>query len=424
VTDHRPGVPDSLTVQVQAGVTALVVSDLHLRARPTASSLLMEAALAQRLGELSTPTLVVLAGDIVELLGEPGLRPADAFCAHPALTAALRRVADRTESRVVYLVGNHDADLAWDVGEAAEVRSAIGADLALDADLLFATPRGEARIRVEHGNRFDLYNRFRDIRNPLDTPLGHHIVSEVLPLIQRSAPDWLDGASDMADPADFPSFVGSRLAYRRLAVHLSWLLIPIVALLVVLRVPILLLPTKYLPEDVQDWVRRSVLLAGVLVLDVLLMIAVVAILVRRAFQALRSLALSERGYGQNDAARDDAARLLAEGYVGLVCGHSHRPELAALRTPSGGIGFFANSGSGTEVVESTPGRLGMPPVYLSYHQVSWLELSCAGELLARLIVAEVPMPGATRLERLIERRPRPTPREPAVVACWPASSWP
>ena len=95
-------------------------------------------------------------------------------------------------------------------------------------------PGGE-KIRVEHGHQIDPYNCFHDPRNPLDTPLGHHIVREVIPKIEWLGRDWLTGAHEMADPADFPSFLASRLVYRKLVRHLWWLvLVPIVLFALVL----------------------------------------------------------------------------------------------------------------------------------------------------------------------------------------------
>ena len=424
--------PDSLEVAVAAGTAVLVVSDLHLRASTNDVTARVEEVLAARLDRLEAPAVVVLAGDVVELLGEPGMRPHEAYSAHPRFTAAINRIGATEGCSVVQLIGNHDGDLAWDAGAADEVRTAIGAALAVHADLLLDTPAGVRRVRVEHGNRFDPYNCFQDVRNPLDTPLGHHVVREVLPIVNQVGPGWLDGATDLADPPDFPSFVGSRLAYRRLAAHLRWLAIPLL-LLVVLRVPLVLLATNKLPEDVRDWLRRVSLLGVALVVDVLLIAFLVAVLIRRSWQALRTLDLSERGYGQNNAARAEAAELVRAGYAGLVCGHSHRPQLANVipdDVPDGPgnlsrcEGFFANSGSCTPVVEAVPGRFGMPPVYLRYLQVSWLELRTMPALEVDLMVAEIGLPGATRLERLIAKQPHGVPRSAERVARWPGQHWP
>ena len=96
---------------------------------------------------------------------------------------------------------------------------------------------------------------------------------------------------------------------------------------------------------------------------------VVAILARRAWVSISALALDERGYEQNHAARQRAADLVADGYHGFISGHTHHPELAATAS-----GFYANSGSCTSVVEGIGGRFGLPPAYVRNQQICWVEL--------------------------------------------------
>src|SRR6185312_3794722 len=89
---------------------------------------------------------VVLAGDIVEMLAYPGAAARDILDAHADLCQALAAVIERG-GQVIYTVGNHDGDLAWDLKAATAVREATGAKLCLAADLIL--PGGE-KIRVEH----------------------------------------------------------------------------------------------------------------------------------------------------------------------------------------------------------------------------------------------------------------------------------
>jgi hypothetical protein len=155
------------------------------------------------------------------------------------------------------------------------------------------------------------------------------------------------------------------------------------------------------------------------VVDLVVIIALVAILARRAWLAVSALALDERGYGQNNAARQRAEDLVADGYLGFVSGHTHHPEL---RT-SGGSGFYANSGSCTSVVEAVGGRLGLPPAYVRTQQVCWVEIAEPGG--TTLMAARVVLPGATRAERFAARGRLPYPRTPERVASWPGGgNWP
>ena len=267
--------------------------------------------------------------------------------------------------QVIYTVGNHDGDLAWDLKAATAVREATGAKLCLAADLVL--PGGE-KIRVEHGHQIDPYNCFHDPRNPLDTPLGHHIVREVIPKIEWLGRDWLTGAHEMADPADFPSFLASRLVYRKLVRHLWWvILVPIVLFALVLP-QVGRVGNRY--PDAGRWLHDGEILGYGALVDIAIIALLIAIVSRRAWTSISALALSERGYGQNSAARERADELIGQGYTGYLSGHTHHPELHAH-----GDGFYGNTGSCTSVVEAINTIYGMPPVYLRTQQLSWLEIS-------------------------------------------------
>jgi len=315
--------------------------------------------------------------------------------------------------QVIYTIGNHDGDLAWDVKGADTVREMTGARLCLAADLILADGR---KIRIEHGHQLDPYNCFCDARNPLDTPMGHHIVREVIPRLEFLGRGWVDGAHEMSDPTDFPSFVGSRMVYRKLSRHLWWVIALPLVILVVIRIPeFAAFRTRYPDTDV--WARRAEILGYGAVVDLLVIGALVALVARRAWVSISALALDKRGYGQNTAARQRAADLVADGYHGFISGHTHHPELAA-----SGRGFYANSGSCTSVVEGIGGRFGLPPAYVRNQQICWVELTSKG---AELVSARVELSGATRMERFVAHGRNPHSDRPVRVASWPAGpDWP
>jgi UDP-2,3-diacylglucosamine pyrophosphatase LpxH len=407
-----PDVAELLDVPVPHGGRVLAVSDLHLPPRRTDVSGRSCEILARRLAADAGPVTVVLGGDVIELLGYPQATAAEILREHEDLCAALAAVTQRG-GQVVYAIGNHDSELAWDVKAADAVREATGARLCLAADLVL--PGGE-RVRVEHGHQLDPYNCFHDPRNCLDTPLGHHIVREVLPRVEWLGRDWLTGAHEMADPADFPSFVASRLVYRKLVRHAWWLLLLPVVFLILLRIPeIVDLQSRY--PDTMHWVHGTEVLGYGAAVDLVVVAAIIAVLSRRAWTSISALALDERGYGQNRAARQRAADLVGDGYRGFLSGHTHHPELRAA-----GGGFYANTGSCTTVVEPIGTRSGMPPAYLRTQQISWVEIA-AGRV--ELVSARVKLPGATRLERFAAGGPSLHSATPASVASWPEGpDWP
>ena len=408
----RPDVADLLDVAIPAEGKVIVISDLHLPPERTDVSGRSCATLVGRLSAETGELTVVLAGDVVELLGYSEATATDILRAHEDLCAALLAVTERG-GQVVYVIGNHDGDLAWDVKAADAVWELTGARLCLEADLTLADGR---RVRVEHGHQLDPYNCFHDARNPLDKPIGHHIVREVVPRIEWLGKGWVDGAHEMADPSDFPSFVASRLVYRKLIRHLWWLILLPVVLLIVVRIPAYVdLRSKY--PDTSVWLHWGAILGYGAIVDLVVIAAIVAIMARRAWLSISALALDERGYGQNKAARQRAEDLVADGYHGFVSGHTHHPELRAT-----GAGFYANSGSCTSVVEALGGRLGLPPAYVRTQQICWVELSGST---ACLMSARVELAGATRTERFAARGRNPHSTAPCQVASWPAGpDWP
>jgi UDP-2,3-diacylglucosamine pyrophosphatase LpxH len=411
----QPDVTDRLDVSVQAGGKVIAISDLHLPPERTMVSGRCCEVLARRLHAEPSPLTVVLAGDIVEMLAHPGIAASDVLEAHDDLCGALAGVTEKG-GQVIYTVGNHDGDLAWDLKAATAVRDLTGAKLCLAADLRM--PGGEL-IRVEHGHQIDPYNCFSDPRNPLDTPLGHHIVRDVIPKVEWLGRDWLTGAHEMADPADFPSFLASRLVYRKLARHLWWVvLVPVIAIALVL--PALGRIRARFPTTAPFMHDGEILGYGALV-DLAVIALIIAIVSRRAWTTISSLALSGRGYEQNSAARERADELIAIGYTGYLSGHTHHPELRAH-----GRGFYGNTGSCTSVVEAIETIYGMPPVYLRTQQFSWLELTTDGPRLhAQLKSARVEMPGATRFERFLAAARNPHHANPVSVGSWPdGQDWP
>jgi UDP-2,3-diacylglucosamine pyrophosphatase LpxH len=432
ITDRLPDVADRLDVPLAPGDTVLAISDLHLPPERTTVSGRSCEVISRRLAAETGPLTVVLAGDIVEMLAYPGRAAADVLDAHDDLCRALAMVTERG-GQVIYTVGNHDGDLAWDLKAAAAVREATGATLCLAADLVLP---GGRKIRVEHGHQIDPYNCFCDPRNPLDTPLGHHIVREVIPKIEWLGRDWLTGAHEMADPADFPSFLASRLVYRKLARHLWWVVLVPVVLFALVLPQVGRIGGRY--PDAGRWLHDGEILAYGALVDIAIIALVIAIVSRRAWTSISALALSERGYGQNSAARERADELIAQGYTGYLSGHTHHPELHAH-----GDGFYGNTGSCTSVVEAINTIYGMPPVYLRTQQLSWLEISAepsvadggdpedsqrigvARACRAQLKSARVELPGATRFERFLAAARNPHASAPRSVAIWPdGPDWP
>lgn len=404
-------VTDLLTVEVPATGRVLVASDLHLPATAGPAATWVSRELSDALDTWRGPGVLVLAGDVLELLGPGGGEPRRVLAAHPHLVSSIRAFAAGDDRRVVYLVGNHDARLAWDDAWAGEVAAGLGAEVALALELNLHTSRGVERVLVEHGHRFDPANAPVDPRNPRETPLGHHVVTELLPAVERSRQRWLAGAEWLTDPAAFPAFVASRLGYRRIAGRLSWLLLPFLAAMG-LRVPLVRALLDRRPGEAEVIGRALPLLGLVVVVDLALVAAALLAIIRRVWSTLGEAGLAGgRGDAQNDAPRAEARRLVSDGWAGLVTGHTHHPELTPL-----GDGFYANTGCCTDVVDARPARLGLPQVFLPERHLGWVELLAGPVLRVHLVHGRADVPDGTFLERLAARARPAAPPRPSLVA--------
>jgi len=416
---EAPLVPDLLQVGVPVGWRVLVVSDLHFGRAATPTSTATANHLAEELDAWAGPGIVVFAGDVFELLGDQTTDPGRALDAHPRLNESLGRWCRDDGRSLVVLAGNHDGALAWHEPAVRLLAKRFGASVALAVELAVDTGTAVRRVRVEHGNRFDGANCFRDPRNPLDSPLGQHIVTDLLPTLEGGGTSWLEGIEHLADPVDAPTFVASRIAYRRVARYLWWLVLP---LLVVLGLRLGFRAANAVGHRpggrfLSGWASEVTVVTIAVLADLALVAAGLAIVGRRAFAAVSQLGLGERGLAQNDAARAEAGRLADHGVSGLVTGHTHHPELSDLRTA-----FYANCGCGSEVQERRRARWGLPPVFASVRRTSWVELEAGAELHVRLVVAEAALPGSTVLERLAMKRQRLESATPTIVASVPGGA--
>jgi lysylphosphatidylglycerol synthetase-like protein (DUF2156 family) len=444
-------VPDLVQADVPVGGRVLVVSDLLLTRVATVTSTLATTEVAQVIDAWVGPGLLIFNGGGFELLASsgtaagttPGSATAGgdidlraALDAHPKLLIALEAFAAAPGRRVLYLPGTRDRRLAWDEALARYLREAFGAEVALAADLRIETGTGSRMVRVEPGQRFDPLSAPTDPRNPADSPFGQHIVCEVLPALSGAGSTggpadkgWLAGVESLDDPAAFPRFLASRLAYRGLARRAWWLLLPF-AVAIVLRLPFMVALSRRTknPGGVSPLTRRLLFVGGATVIDLLLVAIVAVVAIRRTWTALSGVALARSGQAHDDPnqeARSVGRELVTAGHAGLITGHTRHPELTHL-----GCGFFANAGCATDVVSEEPARLaslGLPSVFLAHRQLSWVELEAGAELHARLINARADLPGAALIERAVARPRTERTRElhPRVVASFPTGqSWP
>jgi lysylphosphatidylglycerol synthetase-like protein (DUF2156 family) len=414
-------IPDLLDVDVPVGGRVLVVSDLHLNQQPNPGQITATSELADAVTAATGPGAILIAGNLFDSTADP----AAALRAHPALSSSVAAYARGHGRRVIVMPGDRDARLAWSDPCTQAVTAALGAELAFAVDLHVRTGAGTRKVRVEPGYALDSLARLQDPRNPRETPFAQHIRDELLPSVRArqggTGSGWLTGMEQLDEPAALSRFIASRLVYRRL-IHSAWLLLlPIVAALI-LRVP-----TTVLRSARHGALTTRVglfVLAAFIELVFLVLLALIA--VRRTNRALSALALDEQGRDPNEAPRSEARALITSGYAGLITGHTCRPELAHL-----GHGFYANAGAGTDVVTEYTSRIpgiGLPSVFLGHRILAWVELEAGNDLHVRLLHARQDLPGSSLIERVMAKRePVSGPRDlrADVVAAFPqGEGWP
>ena len=330
------------------------------------------ASLFESLESHPGPVELVLAGDFFDFLRiaevPRGQSRASATTSRPeygGLFGALRRFASEPNRRVVYLPGNHDAEVWWNREIRAELeRDGLVHELALSYAACFESDT-HGVVYCEHGNELDESNTIRDYDDPLDTPLGHHVVTDVLPRVPSG---WAAGGGNLRDVdrifplTSVPEWLAVRLYYVLVTQIVRWLLLPLLILYA-------------LHALIQGGPSADVLIELGYDLAVLLLVFGLFLVVagRTANRLIRS--------SSAHAGRDDEAEMIrttleaglppplggaVTGDVRVfVSGHTHAPSLTLFETPDGREGAQVNSGCWLRQLQPLPARLGAPPVFVS-----------------------------------------------------------
>lgn len=369
-----------------ADETLLVfLSDTHIGGDPGADRFESRRELAALFDDLTAhvgPAELVVAGDFFDFLRmtavPDGHDRASATISRPEyreLFAALRGFAAAEGHRVVYLPGNHDAESWWnpEVQETLR-REGLVHEFALSYAARFASAPGHL-VYAEHGNQFDPANARLDFADPLDTPLGDHIVNALTTRIEPAG--QVAGTLDLRDIgrvyplASIPVWLAGRIFYDLLQRVLTRLLAPMVV--------------GYLSYRLWDGYRSLPgvqAVFGEIVWDAALLVAVFVFffLTLRRTSARTIAALTSAGPdGRPDVADTQQVReLLATDHPApmrpglpareiavFVSGHTHAPSLSRLARAGGGDAITANSGCWLRQRRPVPARFRAPPVFVS-----------------------------------------------------------
>jgi UDP-2,3-diacylglucosamine pyrophosphatase LpxH len=423
-----PGVPDpcplDLELRLAPGGRFVYVSDLHLTHTGPSDDFAATAELCELLGDLQGhpgQVLLALGGDILDLLqveGSPEERVARVLDG-PAATPigdALRRLAARPRATVLYLVGNHDSTLAWDGAARKLVADRFGVtDFALHARVRIerADGGGEVVVVAEHGDALDRWNRRTDPFDPLDVPVGDHVVGEFVNRLEAASGRYPQLALDEVDNVRpgllVPWWLVSNFFYKFMGRALRDFALPLLLLTIGLNLVVGLLVGD--PGRIAELGTRAVRWMSTFVLTNLALLALLSTFLGRSFRraaAAYGLPTPDEAADEAQARKGDLPELLTRRdptATVLVTGHTHEPGI--LRLP--GDRVAADAGCWVRGLVPVRAWLALPPVFVPTYPVNWVDIQAAPEGLAvdlwerRLAVTR----RLGRIERLVARRPLP-----------------
>jgi Calcineurin-like phosphoesterase len=380
------------------------VSDSHIGGDPGRDIFESPDELASLVDEIDAhpgPVELVLAGDFFDFLRiaevREGANRASVTIARPeyrALFDRLRRFVTGGSRTVVYLPGNHDAEMWWNPEIRATLeREGLVHDFVLSYTACFESDPARV-VYCEHGNQFDPANTFRDYADPLDTPLGDHVVTDLMPRLpggRTLTPTLHLRDVDRIFPlARIPEWIAGRLFYDVVTQAVRWLLLPLIVAYAAYWL------IKYALGGTDGDLLDLIFDLGY-ELGVLLVVFGLFVLVLRgmANRAIRGAATRFPGGGdgseRSDPPADEIRRRLESGLpfplghdqpgeiAVFVSGHTHAPSLVEFVTPAGTRGAAVNSGCWLRQAHPVEARLGAPSVFASRYVLTHARVRCSAE---------------------------------------------
>jgi UDP-2,3-diacylglucosamine pyrophosphatase LpxH len=397
---------------------------------------------------------LILAGDFFDFLqiGEvpEGKDRASLTVSRPEyekMFAALRNFREQEGKRVVYLPGNHDAEVWWNPRIQETLRT-LG--LVDDFAYYYLASIGSGRrvIYCEHGNQFDPANTVEDYHDSLDTPLGHHVVMD---FTRRIAPyGEISPGLDLAEIkmvyplVAIPSWVASRYFYDIVGKATRFLLIPLLVAYVLYRLAVFFIAAVGVDGRGLSGGFRELPIFHTIFVDmsfyslvIVLLFAIFFVVFRRSIRrTLRTMSPGQRPHYSPAEASVNRVREILTGNQRppmnpslepttidvFVSGHTHLPSFSELERPDGRRCALVNSGCYLRQLHPVSPHLKGPPVFVSKFVLTHVRVFVEDELL-HVQLWEQPKPAhqrLTRIERLLStgrRPPQPPPdSKPRLIA--------
>jgi len=338
----------------------------------------------------SGPVELILAGDFFDFLRISSVPSGSNRASltlergeYHSLFSALRRFAATEKHRVMYLPGNHDAEVWWNHDIQTTLRQeGLVHEFVRSYAVCFAS-LPDRIIYCEHGNQFDPANTISDYDDPLDTPLGDHVVTDLLRRIvphgRITAYHNLQELNNVFPFATIPEWFMGRLFYDLLDRAFRYLLLPLLIGYVAYRELVFGLATS---QTAFVWVQRLFVEVGY---DVLLLVSTFSLFFVAVHRVVGRLALSmsaplpaeANGVPQVGAAdpivdliTTDRAPPMGGGLAGnqisiFVSGHTHAPSLGTIQRANGTAALLVNSGCWLRQLRPIRTPFRAPPVFVA-----------------------------------------------------------
>jgi UDP-2,3-diacylglucosamine pyrophosphatase LpxH len=404
------------------------LSDTHIGGDPGHDIFETPRELTELLEELSAhggPVELVLSGDFFDFLeiGDVpnGENRASVTISRPEYRNLFNALRDfGAGQRVIYLPGNHDAEVWWNPAVQKTLREERLVDeFALSYAARFESV-AERVIYCEHGNQFDPANIITDYEDPLDTPFGDHIVTDLTRGLVAAG--RITRSLDLRDLnkvfplVTIPEWVVGRFFYDLLGRVVTYLLLPLIVGYAAYWI------VEYLLTVTQDgsasWLRT--LLAEIATDASLLVIAFALFFLavrRTAARAVSSVSSRLPGHRQGvrsphvpeqeirDLLRTDRRPPMNADLPGrkidvFVSGHTHAPSLSEFRREKDDA-VVVNSGCWLRQLQPIKAHFRSPPVFVPKFVQTHVRvyLGASG---VRVELWEHPKPARVRL-RVAER---------------------
>jgi hypothetical protein len=358
------------------------------------------------------------------------------------LFAALKGFRSGEGKRVIYLPGNHDAEVWWNPGIQETLREAGMVDEFAYSYLASMEVGGGRRlVYCEHGNQLDAANTVEDYSDRLDTPLGHHVVMDftrrVAPYGEVSPGLDLSEIKMVYPLVAIPGWIAGRYFYDFVGKVATYLLLPLLVAYALYRVAAYLVFSGGLPR-----VHELFLDIGIFGLFTVALFAVFFLVVRHAVRRTVN-AISPAGTRHKTRPSPaEASRARVRGILAgeahppmspsldpstvdvFVSGHTHLPSLEEVERPDGRRCVAVNSGCYLRQLHPVRPRVKGPPVFVSRFVLTHVRVSAEDGAL-RVELWEQPKPARQRLgriERLLSYGRRPPQPALGSAPCVRASS--